>query len=73
MFDTHKEDLLTKVAAERLSDIFRSALQYMDTPRDKQVLKGLISEMTTLTLQLDSKAYRTDEVHEQQNTNSLHS
>ena len=48
VFDTHREDLLTEVAAERLSDIFRPALQYMDTPRDKQVLKGLISEMTNI-------------------------
>ena len=48
VLDTHKEDILTNEAAERLSDLFRPALQYMDTPRDKQVLKGLISELTNI-------------------------
>ena len=47
VLDTHK-DILTNVAAEWLSDLFRPALQYMDTPRDKQVLKGLISELTNI-------------------------
>ena len=46
VLDTHKEDILTRVAAEQLSHLFRPALQYVDTPRDKQVLKGLISELT---------------------------
>ena len=36
-----------------LSELLVNASQYVDTPRDKQVLKGLLAELT-LAFQLDS-------------------
>ena len=49
VFDSNKEEILTKIAKERISDLFLPALRYMDTPRDKQVLKGLISQLTNIS------------------------
>ena len=33
---------------EKLKDIYKASLQYLDTPRDKQVLKGIISHITSV-------------------------
>ena len=49
VFDSNKEEILTKIAKERISHLFLPALRYMDTPRDKQVLKGLISQLTNIS------------------------
>ena len=38
----------THHAKERLQDIFSEALQFLDTARDKQVLKGILAHLTSI-------------------------
>ena len=45
------EDFIVKKRLEdRLQGVFKSMLQYIDTHRDKQVLKALIAEVSDIAL-----------------------
>lgn len=41
--------VIKKVVQERLQKTFSASLKYMDTHRDRQVLKGLITELTNIS------------------------
>ena len=40
--------VVNKRVGECLNGIFKDTLQYLDTPRDRQVLKGIIAEITSV-------------------------
>ena len=44
----NKEVLFNERISERLQGLFKTALEYLDTPRDKQIVKGLLAELTTV-------------------------
>ena len=41
-----KDDIVKEITEQRLKELLLPAMRYMDTPRDKLVLKGLIAELT---------------------------
>ena len=43
---SHDEAIVKDIVSERLKDIYVPALMYMDSHRDKQILKGLMAELT---------------------------
>ncbi len=44
----NKEDILHKAVSDRLNGLVQSSLEYMDTHRDRQVLKSLLAELTSV-------------------------
>ena len=46
---TSKENVLRHLVTERIGDKFKECLQYLDTHRDRQVMKALIAELTSVT------------------------
>lgn len=40
--------IVNERVSERLNDIFKTSLQYLDSPRDRQVVKGLLAEITSV-------------------------
>ena len=40
--------IANKRISDQLENVFSTALEYIDTPRDKQIVKGLIAEMTSV-------------------------
>ena len=42
------EKIVNERVYERLEDIFTTTLRYLDTPRDRQVMKGIISHITSI-------------------------
>ena len=44
----NREQIVKEVTEAKLADLFAPALQYMDTARDKKVLKALIAELTSV-------------------------
>ena len=44
----NEDKVVNERVKERLQNVFTSALQYMDSPCDKQVLKGIISHITSV-------------------------
>ena len=44
----NKEAIVKERVSERLQDIFQGCLHYIDTPRDKEVLKGIFAELTSV-------------------------
>ena len=46
--DNVKETVVREVTESRLKDLYSAALTYMDTHRDRLVLKGLMAELTSI-------------------------
>ena len=44
----NKRTLLNEHVGECLQDVFQDILHYLDTPRDKQVMKGILAELTSV-------------------------
>lgn len=44
------QQIVAKHVEGRISDMFLPALKYTDTPWDKQVLKGIVAELTNISL-----------------------
>ena len=45
----NEDKLVNERVSDRLHSVFKTALEYADTPRDKQLIKGLIAELTSIT------------------------
>lgn len=45
----NEDKLVNEKVSDRLHSVFKTALEYADTPRDKQLIKGLIAELTSIT------------------------
>ncbi len=45
-----KQKVINEHTVSQLTDIFQTALNYMDTPRDKLLLKGLMAQLTSINL-----------------------
>ena len=45
----NEEKIVNERVSDRLQSVFKTALEYADTPRDKQLIKGLIAELTSIT------------------------
>ena len=43
-----EDQIVNDRVTDRLQDVFAKSLEYMDTPRDRQVAKGLIAELTSV-------------------------
>jgi len=43
-----EESIINKHTEERLQEIFSDALQFLDTARDRQVLKGILAHLTSI-------------------------
>ena len=41
----NEDKLVNERVSDRLHSVFKTALEYADTPRDKQLIKGLIAEL----------------------------
>ena len=52
-----KNQVTKQIVEERIKGVYAESLQYINTPRDKQVLRGLISMITNIsfTSQLEDK------------------
>ena len=44
----NEEKIVNERVSDRLQSVFKTALEYADTPRDKQLIKGLIAELTSI-------------------------
>ena len=46
--ESGKETVVRDVAERRLKEVYAPALRYMDSHRDRLVLKGLVAELTSV-------------------------
>lgn len=58
-----KKQIVKEVSQAKLAELFKPAIQYMDTPRDNQVTKALIAELTNVSF-----ASRLQGVHSRRGT-----